>query len=432
VSLFEVKTTVLLRNKILWLCLFLIPVAWQLWIPPYTGLADNGDFVKVVGRASLAAIDPGPQSTFHFFNRLWRNEPNALWVSPYWGIEVWLAKLAMWIGNTNPFDIRWLGLVHVIIFAAAIWLLIQRRIAPTLFALIAFTDAAYVTYFQSFYFDAASIVFLLLLIAAWHADQPALPTLAAIGFSLANAPHAPLAILLALMLIAERKQRYWPAARMLLCGGSYMLSQTKDDYKATAYYNLTFFKLGPLDPTSLDSLGIRPEDRRLIHTHAFMPDSPAQSTAWLNNFYPKGGYSNALRYYATNPLIAAKVLWADLADEAPQIRAINLGNYERSSGKRFCTLSTSFGWYSAAKSWLFKFAPWHIFLMIPFAAWRIGNKPLLWAILAIGGYEFAIASLADACETYRHLLLFHLAYDLLLWLAVSSLTVTQPKQATSV
>ena len=124
----------LLRNKILWLCLFLIPVAWQLWIPPYTGLADNGDFVKVVGRASLAAIDPGPQSTFHFFNRLWRNEPNALWVSPYWGIEVWLAKLAMWIGNTNPFDIRWLGLVHVIIFAAAIWLLIQRRIAPTLFA----------------------------------------------------------------------------------------------------------------------------------------------------------------------------------------------------------------------------------------------------------------------------------------------------------
>jgi hypothetical protein len=57
---------------------------------------------------------------------------------------------------------------------------------------------------------------------------------------------------------------------------------------------------------------------------------------------------------------------------------------------------------------------------------------LLWAILAIGGYEFSVASLADACETYRHLLLFHVAYDLLIWLAVSSLAEIRSKQATSV
>jgi hypothetical protein len=296
--------------------------------------------------------------------------------------------------------------------------MIQKHIGPNLFALIAFTDAAYVTYFHSFYFDAASIIFLVLLIGAWHADQPVLLALAGIGFSLAKAPHAPLAILLALILIAERKRRYLPAALALLAGGAYMLSQTKDEYKATAYYNLAFFKLGLLDPQSLDALDIRPVDRQLVGTHAFMPDSPAQDATWLNQFYPRGGYGNALLYYATHPAITARVLWNDLSTEAPQIRAINLGNYERSTGKRYCTLSTTFGWYSAAKSWLFTNAPWHIFLLVPLAIWRIGNRPLMYAVLAIGGYEFAVASLADACETYRHLLLFHLAYDLLLWLAI--------------
>jgi len=118
-----------------------------------------------------------------------------------------------------------------------------------------------------------------------------------------------------------------------------------------------------------------------------------------------------------------------LATEATQIRAVNLGNYERSTGKPYCALSTSFGWYSGAKSWLFRVVPWHLFLLVPLAVWVVGNRPLLWAVLAIGGYEFAVASLADACETYRHLLLFHIAYDLLIFMAISEI---QSKRTSSV
>lgn len=428
-SLFELRTTVTQRTKILWLCLFLIPVAWQLWVPPYVGLADNGDFAKVVGRFALTPADPGPQPTFHFFHRLWRNDANSLWLSPYWGVEVWLAQGALWLSPSKLFDIRWLGLIHVAIFAGAAWLLIQKRIAGNVFAVLALTDAAYVSYFQSFYFDAASILFLLLLFAAWWSESPWVMAVAGFGFALAKAPHAPLAIVLALILSLERKRKYLPAALALLVGGGFMLSQTKDEYKATAYYNLAFFKLGLLDRGALDALKIRTEDHRLLGTHAFMPESPAQNDEWLKNFYPKGGYGNALAYYATHPSVAVKVLWSDLATEATQIRAVNLGNYERSTGKPYCSLSTSFGWYSGVKSWLFRVAPWHLFLLLPLAIWRIGNKPLLWAVLAIGGYEFAVASLADACETYRHLLLFHVAYDLLIFMAISEI---QSKRTSSV
>lgn len=401
-------------KKLLWLCLFLLPVIWQLWVPDYTGLADNGDFAKVIGRYALRPVDPGPQATFHFFQRLWTHDASALWVSPYWGIEVWLTRLALLLGGTSPFDIRWLGLVHVLLFGVAAWVWADKRLV----ALLAFTDAAYVTYFQSFYFDAATILFFLILLGAWQARQPVWLCLGAFGFALAKAPHAPLAIVLGLLLLLERRKDFLPAVVALLVGGGFMLSQTKDEYKATAYYNLAFFKLGPIDPGSLDALKIRPEDRKLVGTHAFMPESPAQNSGWLVSFYPQGGYGNALRYYLTHPAVTARVLWGDLKDEAPQIRAINLGNYERSTGKRYCTLSTSFGWYSEAKAWLFRNAPWHVFLLVPLAAWVIGRKPILYAVLAAGGYEFAVASLADACETYRHLLVFHLSYDVLIVLAI--------------
>jgi len=423
VSLFEVRTSV----TRLWLLVFLIPVAWQLWLAPITGLADNGDFAKVIGRFALSPVDPGPQPTFHFFHRYWQSNRAAAWQSPYWGIEVWLAKLAVTVAGTQPFDIIWLGLLHTAIFMGSAWLMIRKQLAPNLFAVIAFTDAAYVTYFHSFYFDTASILFLLLLFASWLAKQPIPLAIAGTCFALAKAPHAPLAVLLGLILLAEKNRRFLPAALALLAGGGYMLSQTKDEYKATAYYNLAFFKLAQKDPQALDALKIRAEDRHLVGTHAFMPDSPAQNTEWLKSFYPAGGYGNALRYYLTHPSVTAEVLWADLSTEATQIRAVNLGNYERSTGKRYCTLSTSFGWYSQLKSWLFLRAPWHIFIVIGVAAWRVGNRPILWAVLAAMGYEYGIASLADACETYRHLLLFHLATDLLIWLVIE----TQSKPASS-
>jgi len=409
------------RSKLIWLSLFLLPVAWQLWVRPYAGLADNGDFAKVAGRFGLSAIDPGGQKTFHFFERLWLRDAGAVWVSPYWGVEVWIARAALWLAPANPFDIRWLGLLHTCIFGAFAWLILGKNPIANAFAIFAFTDAAYVTYFQSFYLDTASLLFLLLFLAAWMRGLPIPMTIAALGFALSKGPHAPAALLLAALLLGQRRWRFAPAALALLIGGGYMLSQTRAEYKATAYYNLAFFKLGLIDPAALDALKIRSEDRRLLGTNAFEPQSPAQSEVWLKGFFPNGGYRNAAAYYASHPLIAAKVLYADLASEAPQIRAVNLGNYERSTGVRYCTLSTSFGWWSGAKSWLFRVAPWHVFVLLPIAFALVWRQPALrWPLLGavcVGGYEFAVASLADACETYRHLLLFHVCYDFVLLFA---------------
>jgi hypothetical protein len=414
------------RRRLLLTLLMLAPVAYQLWTPPYLGLADNGDFAKVVGRYALKPVDPGPQPTFHFFNRLWVEEESARWVSPYWGIEICLTRAALWLGGTKPFDIRVLGAVHLAVFALAAWVMAGQRWWAYGFAVLAFTDAAYALYFQSFYFDAAALLFGLLLLVAWQARQPWLMTLGALGFALAKGPYAPVAIGLGLLLLWERRRAFVPAALCLVLGGAWMLAQTRTDYKATAFYNLAFFKLGLLDAGSLGELGIAPEHHHLKGTHAFLPESPAQDGRWLLAFYPEGGYGNVLRYYAAHPGVALEVMWRDLREEAKQIRAVNLGNYERATGKRYCTLSTAFGWYSAAKSWLFEVAPWHVLLLYGLALWRLPRTPVSYGVMGLGVYVFGIATLADACETYRHLLLFHVANDVLAYLL---LLETQSKRA---
>lgn len=416
------------RRRYLWLLLFLLPVVWQLWTPPYVGLADNGDFAKVVGRYALKPVEPGEQATFLYFNRVWEKKAEAEWVSPYWGVEVWLTRAALWLGGETVFDVRWLGLVHAVVFGAAAWWLCRGPWGAVVFAVVAFTDAAYVTYFQSFYFDAAAIVFAMVLLAAWRAENAWGMVIGGLGFALAKGPHAPLALGLGVLLLVERRREYLPAALALLLGGAWMLAGTKAEYKATAYYNLAFFKLGLMDAGALDALKIRAEDRRLVGTHAFMPESPAQNPVWLKEFFPAGGYGNVLRYYAQNPGVALRVMWSDLANEAKQIRAENLGNYERSTGKAPGTKSVAFGWYSNGKSWLFGVAPWHVLVIVGAALWWLPKRGVVLGVLAMAGWEFAVATLADACETYRHLLLFHLAMDWLVLLLVAQWFEMQSKR----
>ena len=80
-------------------------------------------------------------------------------------------------------------------------------------------------------------------------------------------------------------------------------------------------------------------------------------------------------------------------------------------------------------------AAWHVFLLVPFAVFIVwGEASMRWilvGVMTVGAYEFGVASLADACETYRHLLLFHVTYDLLIFLAIHAWIETQSKRRSS-
>jgi hypothetical protein len=56
-----------------------VVLAFQLLLPPYYGLADNGDFSKVAGRFSLAATRGDGADNFVYAPGKYREDPKHYW-----------------------------------------------------------------------------------------------------------------------------------------------------------------------------------------------------------------------------------------------------------------------------------------------------------------------------------------------------------------
>src|SRR3981189_1286316 len=84
-------------------------LAAQLLVPPFIGLADNGDFPKVAGPLSLGPKD-GPANFIYFVPDYLRSH-GYYWNSPTLSTErplAWFAtKLAGVTKDGDSFDIRW-------------------------------------------------------------------------------------------------------------------------------------------------------------------------------------------------------------------------------------------------------------------------------------------------------------------------------------
>jgi hypothetical protein len=151
---------------------------------------------------------------------------------------------------------------------------------------------------------------------------------------------------------------------------------------------------------------------------------------WRALFVSRTNYGRIAEFYLRHPWRALAIVYRVLKERASRRRPA-LGNYERAYGFPPGTQTTSFGWWSALRSALFRVAPWHI------AVWyagilgigiRLAIRPItvparisLFAILlaAMGLVELAVSSLADAGETERHLLLFHVITDFTIMLAIA-------------
>jgi uncharacterized membrane protein YgdD (TMEM256/DUF423 family) len=154
--------------------------------------------------------------------------------------------------------------------------------------------------------------------------------------------------------------------------------------------------------------------------------------AWVDSFRFRCTYGRVLRFYLRHPPRALAILRSDLEDQAWQRRALGLSNFQKQAGRSQGAVATSLSSWSALRAWMSRIWPAHIFvwlvLLLPSALlcaihgaspWR---RALAWTILAlclVALGEFGIASLADAIETPRHLLLFHVFSDASIFLALA-------------
>lgn len=156
--------------------IFILFVSCQLMASPIIGMADNGDFERIITHAGLYQL---PKLSY---NDIYFNYINRYFIfgkplyNYYISSQTILVKIAMLVNKiihpNAKFDITILGYIYILIFGLGIYFICKAiakyNMAPwlryliVLLMLMMFTDVGYTAYFNSFYGEPASYVFLFL------------------------------------------------------------------------------------------------------------------------------------------------------------------------------------------------------------------------------------------------------------------------------
>ncbi|MBX3276769.1 MAG: hypothetical protein KF868_02085 [Acidobacteria bacterium] len=349
---------------------FLLILAFSLallWTPPIVGLADNGDFFRMLRWGQLAhrtLRDGEVEDRYEgWINREYRfvAHPMLAWKGLPSSEALFVKAAALlaliWPGG-GSFDLRLLGLVHALAFAAAATLLLRgwREVllpSPVLIAglVVVFCDIGYLVYFQSFYSEAASFIFLLafvgsgLLLMSGAISRGRTWLFFACAFLLVSAKAQN--ILLALPLALTAARLYIDAAgdrrlrRIVLAGFTAILLIAAGIYITTPrgmknanLYNSVFngfLKWTPSPGAALARLGLDPGLSELAGSNYFQTPVDVTGEEMQQKFFARTGPLAVAGHYLRNPadlLIAMQRTAISAFTLQPEI----YGNFERSSG----------------------------------------------------------------------------------------------------
>lgn len=346
--------------------LFALIVVFQVLGDPIVGLADSGDFGRMMQSVGLE-LPAGTATNYRSYHRYYEWDP-AKRGKPFPSSEllflVGAVALNTVISKSGLFDITSLGIVHassyVLIAGFLAYALAKQRIKHRwlhyLCALFMFTDVSYVCYFNSMYAEAASLIFfgvcavavLLIFVDNEAGRRPVwaliLLTLAAALFSVAKLQNLVIAPPLALLVYvltrestgassashrAHRKLGAWLAAGLLIvCAGCWAITcRFPMGVRNVNVYNTIFTEILPNSPDpaqDLKELGLGPEWLKQSGTNAW---SPGVSEATYNDVYKRVGEGGVMRFYLRNPGRLARLVWRS-ARYAFVMRPGYLGNFE--------------------------------------------------------------------------------------------------------
>jgi hypothetical protein len=426
-----------------------IILSWQLFLPPIAGLADQGDFARIIGLFGFGAADKSTE--YAFLAGKYVPDPNARLhvyeqaTSEYMfaGAAVLLNKL---LSKDGSLDITIMGLVHVLAFLYAFHRLLLAtaplRAGPLIWilALLILTDVGYAAYWNSFYAEPASCIFFLLLVAEsiTICRTGEVSTAQAIRWILwafiwvfakpVNTPEGILLALFAFRIIA---------ARRIAIAGALLIA-------SAAAVNVFTVPTPNTWPTVYDQvfLAILPESKN--------PAQDAQALGlpqeWLkysgtgawsqgNNLY-QGVASGLVGRQITNGSIARFYLlhpdriWRHAKRILPaafSLRPEWCGNFERSAGLPAGAKSRAFNvWSGFHEHWLGAIGKPILLALVacPFLCvlawlrWPVRRRTIeFFGLLGVCCLmSFVVAICGDAWDNVKHLFLFNLLLDT--WLVV--------------
>jgi hypothetical protein len=458
---FRAKPVSRLRAEILCIVPLTLLILFQLFRPPMLGLASNGDFERLMKWGGLAyAAEAYDEKYFGWVNREFRFETD-----PWRGrvgfpsSEVLFIKPAAILGycllDREHFDLRLLGLLHLLGYAAAIRLLLRGWamatgrtclwLLPGL--LLVFCDLGYTAYFNSFYSEPATLIFLLamtgagLRLAVRNGFFDVLLFCLTAGLFVAAKPQLfpmiPLLLLFSAVLVIRARSRnvrlmltVFSLSLVMPAGAFHILASW---YARNGCYQSIFYgilKDSPTPAQDLIDLGLDPKFAVMANTTVFHSDLPIDiaSEEFRRSFYDRITHLTILRYYLGHP--ARFLAKLDVSSRnAYSLRLPYAGNYEKASGRPAQAKASRWTLWSDFKDrcWPKSFPVLVAYclglLVLILTGYRqatIEGKRLreflllLWAMLPIA---FVTPILGDGeSDLTRHLFLFNALFDLSLLL----------------
>jgi hypothetical protein len=438
---------------------------WQLLFPPLIGLADQGDFPRIMGRFDFAPLSEKIEDRyFAYFQSKYRIDKRNHWDSGFVSSQTLLVAAALPLNRlfSKPrfFDIRSLALVHLALELTAAWLLlayapVNGRIARKVFLWIVFllfTDVGYVSYFNSFYSEPGTFVFLLLTLGAIlmtiaRPTTGALLGLLVLGllFITSKPQNVMAGIILAvysLRLGALREGKAWRwecsgVALVLAASSVYYFTLTPRDMTVKpSQYLSVFYEILPYSSSprqDLIELGLDPKLSKYSGTRPWSPDTPMNDPDFQRSFFDKISFPKMIRFHLRHPVRFLETL-ERCAGYAQELRPW-VGNYEKSEGRSGWATSRSFNLWSSLREkyspgslksfGLFFAANYVAILFLYCRSSSLKNRLMLElqaSLLLVAIVQFLTVAIGVGThEATKHLFLFDLLVDLcfatgILWL----------------
>lgn len=436
-------------------------------LPPVIGVADNGDFSRLMRLAGFQYLDPDESYDDRYFayaHQYFGYKSN--WGSSYVTTQVVLLSVVGWLARLfdgEVFDIRWLGAVYTGMLATAIYLFIRNadavagnRAATAIYGVFAagmllfvFGDIGYLAYFHSFYGEPYALLGMLLSVAAimamTQADKPsgwqlALLVSAAVAVATSKIQHAPFGFAFGLIvwrMAGLRDDKRWRRMThvglgILLGSSVLMLVFAPGGLKQINLYQSVFYgilKDSPDARRDMMELGIPERYLPLAGTNYFQKDVaiPQDDPVLRREVLQKLSHKDVALYYLRHP----ERLWQKLnkaAENGVSVRPSYLGNYDASAGKPRGALSDTFDTYSDWKSHhmphsLSWFAGcWLAYLAVLGLLWRnavsrrVRARLETMAIISLCGlFALVVPILGDGeADLGKHLFMFNVCFDMML------------------
>lgn len=453
-----------LKIEFITVCLAFVMMAVMLYVKPIIGMADSGDFGRIMGATGLGWISEEPDERhFDYIITTYSMHNVPLWnLETYPSSQVLLVKTATFInkllGFKTVFDIRVLSFLYVIIFLTSIYIIHKYsnitsnyvKYILSFLILIIFLDVGYIAFFNSLYGEATSYVFLFLVLAIGlyisnHNDPPYYGLLIflmiIIIFSTAKAQNIPLAIvfiIFSLKLLFVKKDILWRITIVififLMATSSIAVHTLTSQVMQNCHKYQTIFygviRHSPTPEKDLEELGIDPKFAVLKGTNFFMTGLTydLRDPILQEEIYDKITHSKILLFYLRHPKRFLEKLIIS-ADNGFYIRPTYLGNYERAPGVKPLQMASIFSLWSTFKA---NILPHSLFLVVSFffmyfavlvyyyiMKWRRREKTLfvdIFMILGlIGTVSFVVPVLGDGeADHAKHLFLFNVCFDMML------------------